>query len=179
MIPEEFAWLKDIKGNCILEKALDYYGVVEFPGDISNPMILSWAKQTKKEWYNEDKLDWCGIFISYIVDACGYSIPQRSNRSLSWIDWGVDVTDNPEPGDIIIFKKEGISGHIGLYVKEEENHYWVLGGNQNLQGKDSVNIKKIKKRKFVRICKPEIKQDETSQNQITPESQEGGTDTGA
>lgn len=170
MIPEEFAWLKEIKGNCILEKALDYYGVVEFPGDINNPMILSWAKQTKKEWFTKDEYDWCGIFISYIVHSCGFPIPQRSNRSLSWIDWGVEVTE-PRPGDIIIFKKEGISGHIGIFIKEEEDHYWVLGGNQNLEGKDSVNIKKLKKRKFVRICRPE--QNETSKNQITPESPEG------
>ena len=175
MIPEEFQWLRDIKDNCILQKALDYYGVVEFPGDINNPMILSWAKQTKKEWFTKDEFDWCGIFLSYVVVSCGFDIPQRSNRSLSWIDWGEEVKE-PQPGDIIILKKEGISGHIGLFVREEVHHYWVLGGNQNLEGRDSVNIKKIKKRKFVRTCRPinqQIQTDETSKDKETPTSEEG------
>lgn len=164
-LPKEFEWVLEQTSSCLLSTAIKYYGVEEIPGEESNELIIKWAKSTGKTWYDKDSLHWCGIFISYVVQECGYIIPEQSNRALSWIAWGEEIKE-PVPGDILIFKYKGIRGHIGLFIEEEGEYYWVLGGNQRKGQKDSVNIKRIKKSKCVYICRPtKIEQNEISKDQ--------------
>jgi uncharacterized protein (TIGR02594 family) len=151
---DKFYWLLDIKNNCLIEKAIECLDIVEFPGISNNPVIASWAEEVNApSKYKEDKTPWCALFMSYIVHSCGYDLPKGSTKSLNWLEWGGTI-EIPEIGDILIYKKR-IGGHIGLFVEEDGDYYWTLGGNQSRkEGQDSVNIKRIKKSKCVRICRP-------------------------
>lgn len=55
-------------------------------------------------------------------------------------------------GDILVFTRNG-GGHVGLYVGETSNSYYVLGGNQS----DRINITRIAKSRLHSIQRPEYK----------------------
>lgn len=45
----------------------------------------------------------------------------------------------PMLGDVLVFARGRVSGHVGVYVGEDATAYHVIGGNQG----DSVSIKRI------------------------------------
>lgn len=174
-LPEEFMWLKDVTGPPILVEALKFYGVSEVPGEQSNPIILGWVEEIgAPDGRKDESVAWCATFISNVIKNCGYEIPtERPFKSRSWIDWG-DPVEKPEVGDILIFRRKGGRGHIGLYVGETEESYWVYGGNQSAPDvPDSVSIKLLSKLKCVAIRRPheepKIQEDETSENKESPQ----------
>ena len=59
----------------------------------------------------------------------------------AWLDFGVPC--EPKKGAVMVFTRAG-GGHVALYEREDDNYYYVSGGNQS----DGVNLTAISKAKF-------------------------------
>lgn len=143
--------LKKIEPPRMIREAMALYGTIEYAGVGNNPIILSWAKETKTktdDWYNSDSIAWCGLFMAVVAQRAGYELPNQHLRALQWASFGRKVSE-AVLGDVLVFKRNG-GGHVGLYVGETLNEYYVLGGNQS----DRVCITRIKKDRIYDIRRP-------------------------
>lgn len=149
-LPKQYEWLNAEPGPRILREALKTYGTIEKPGAGSNPSILAWAKATGQDKiYKDDSTAWCGLWTAYVALQAGWDIPVNPLGARNWLSWGVPQK-SAGLGDILIFwrgKRTGWSGHVGMYVGEDNESYHVLGGNQS----DQVNIKRISKSRILGI----------------------------
>ena len=55
-------------------------------------------------------------------------------------------------GDILIFSRKG-GNHVGTYVGENKNHFYVFGGNQS----NTTNITLISKDRCIGVRRPVYK----------------------
>jgi uncharacterized protein (TIGR02594 family) len=110
-------------------------GVKEEEGPLNNGRIIQYHKACDSK-YTSDSISWCSSFINFCLQQAG-GRGTRSAMARSFLSWGKKVT-KPKAGDLVIFSRgtDGISGHVGFYVKESKSHISVLGGNQS----DAVNI---------------------------------------
>ncbi|MCC6156154.1 MAG: TIGR02594 family protein, partial [Candidatus Hydrogenedentes bacterium] len=56
----------------------------------------------------------------------------NSPAARSFLNWGVPL-HAPIPGCVVVYwrdKPEGWTGHVHLYVREDETHIYGIGGNQ-------------------------------------------------
>lgn len=81
--------------------------------------------------------EWCGGFVqamlsySNIRGPFGASDTQKWPWAFSWKDWGTDASDNPQPGDVLVFKWANGGGHVTFYDHmEDDNLYHFTGGDQ-------------------------------------------------
>lgn len=150
LLPKQFAWLAAEPGPRILVEALKTYGTIEKPGPGSNPSILAWAKATGHDKiYRNDATAWCGLWVSYVVLQAGWDLPVNPLGARNWLGWGVPQKQ-AGLGDILVFWRgypKGFQGHVGMYVGEDDDAYYVLGGNQG----DAVSIKRIAKSRLLGI----------------------------
>lgn len=75
---------------------------------------------------------WCAAFLNDIFTECGVK-GTGSNMARSFLDIGEHISE-PRPGDIMVFwrvEKDSPWGHAGLYVYEDADQYYILGGNQD------------------------------------------------
>lgn len=159
-IPAEYQFLLEEKYPYILIKALELYGIKEKPGPQDNPVILEWAEEVKEYLgapYQHDSIPWCGLFMAVCAKRAGYTPPKIAIRAKEWAKFGAP-SDVPKLGDILVFNRAG-GGHVGLYVGEDQDFFYVLGANQ----KDSVCIVKIRKDRLVcaRQCRWKVAQPPT------------------
>lgn len=144
--------LKTIQPPRMIREAMVLYGTTEFAGPRSNSVITSWAKETKTkedDWYNTDSIPWCGLFIAVVAQRAEKALPKGILSALSWSNFGTKVND-AILGDVLVFKRTG-GGHVGLYVGESKQYYYVLGGNQS----DKVCITRIAKNRIFSINRPD------------------------
>ena len=157
MTPEApFEFLADEPAPRMLLEALKLYGTTEVVGEKHNATILGWADELGRyqsnlkwldEWYDNDEIPWCGLFVGIVAARAGKPVQGDMMSARGWLDWGNPV-DVPKLGDVLVFwrgKKDGTSGHVGLYVGEDDENYYVLGGNQSNQ----VNVAKLDKDRFL------------------------------
>ena len=88
---------------------------------------------------------WCAAFVNKSLEMAG--IPGTDSLlARSFLNYGVP-TDNPQMGDLVVFKRGGPSwqGHVGFYVDEDETKIYVLGGNQG----NKVSIRGYPKKDFL------------------------------
>lgn len=146
-LPSAYAWLSKEGAPRILVEALKLYGTRETAGPKSNADILQWAQEIGgwiADFYKEDEIPWCGLFIAICALRAGYPFNQKALGAKEWVNWGQQSPgNNPELGDVVIFTRKG-GGHVGLYVGEDAEAYHVLGGNQS----DEVNIARLSKDRF-------------------------------
>jgi uncharacterized protein (TIGR02594 family) len=71
--------------------------------------------------------------------------------ALNWRNFGKPVA-SPELGDVMVKFRNG-GGHVTLYVGEDGEHYYGLGGNQN----DQVCISKFPKHQMISFRRPAYK----------------------
>lgn len=116
-------------------------GVAEFPGIRNNARILLYHSTTSLH-SDQDSVPWCSSFVNYCVTQAGMHGTNNA-RARSWHDrnWGVDVTESPQEGDIVVFSRTGGDakngdGHVGFWLGSGEGLIRVLGGNQG----DRVSI---------------------------------------
>lgn len=119
-------------------------GTKEFAGAPSNPVILAWANELGlSASYTNDGVAWCGLFVGHVMDSVvNDPLPKNPLGARAWLTYGVAC--DPGYGAILVFwrgSKSGWQGHVGFYVGEDANYYYVLGGNQN----DTVCVSKIAK----------------------------------
>ncbi|RJG52497.1 TIGR02594 family protein [Sphingobium terrigena] len=83
-----------------------------------------------------DETAWCSSFVNYCVEQAGLK-GTDSKWARSWHDggWGEAVTDDPRPGDIVVWRRQSASGdggHVGFFVEKiGSDTIRVLGGNQS------------------------------------------------
>jgi len=121
----------------ILDRALDFYGLREIPGEKNNPTILKFFTDVGHKWVQSDETAWCSAFINWLAWDLRLS---RSGEldARSWLNVG-EETPVPNKGDIAILWRESIDswkGHVGLYIRSNDSYIWLLGGNQS----NEVNI---------------------------------------
>jgi uncharacterized protein (TIGR02594 family) len=116
------------------------FGIREVPGPKHDSRILGWLKKLGA-WWADDETPWCGVFVAYCMQANGIAFPKAYYRAKEWESWGSLLRrDRLAPGAVLVFHRSG-GGHVGFYVGEDRNHYYVLGGNQS----NAVNVVKIAK----------------------------------
>jgi uncharacterized protein (TIGR02594 family) len=111
--------------------------VREVPGSGNNPRIVMYHATTDTG-SDSDAVAWCSSFVNYCVEQAGLT-GTNSKWAMSWHDdeWGRDVTDAPQEGDIVVFRRrEGngsgpvAGGHVGFLIEVLSDGFRILGGNQ-------------------------------------------------
>jgi len=142
-------WIPSVPDVPWMGKAKLLEGTKEVPGAPSNPDILAWAKYLGVSGaYTNDGIAWCGLFVGYVMKRYvpGDTLPKNILGARQWLEFGKKV--EPAYGAILVFWRgspSGWQGHVGFYVGEDDNNYYVLGGNQS----DTVNVSKIAKSRLL------------------------------
>jgi len=115
----------------ILHEMLRHYGVKEVVGDKHNPDILAMFAEIGFDWVKDDETAWCSAALNYFCFKLGY---ERSGKldARSWLKMK-EIVLKPSLGDIVIFWRgnpESWMGHVGLYISEDLDNIYTLGGNQ-------------------------------------------------
>jgi len=132
------------KLDTIIE-ALNYVGHEAQFGPLHNSVILDFFKSFGFGGIKNDETAWCSAFVGSVLSRMGL----RTNANLlarSWLN-ALPKTDSPRMGDICILwrdKKDGIFGHVGFFIRKDDNFVYLLGGNQgNKVGIDKFPISRV------------------------------------
>ena len=88
--------------------------------------------------------------MAIVAKRADKSIDKTTLAAKSWVNFGTVVNTNDAVlGDTLIFSRKG-GGHVGTYVGESTDSFFVLGGNQS----DKVNITRILKNRLFAIRRP-------------------------
>ena len=130
----------------IVEQGLKYYGVKSIPGELHEENIVGFFNKSGHLEIKDDETPWCSAFINAICSDL--NLPKSGLlNARSWLKMGKEITV-PEMGDIVIFWRESPTswkGHVAIFIKEDDQSVWVLGGNQGNQ----VNILEFPKSKIL------------------------------
>ena len=115
----------------LLLKALTQYGIKEVPGKENNPDIIKYfdVLGDGKQW--TDEFAWCSAFINWACIEAGKESSGALNAR-SWLAVGRPVTI-PMLGDIVVYWRvspDSWKGHVGIYIADEDEIIYTLGGNQ-------------------------------------------------
>ena len=136
----------------VIEKALSYYGQREKDGAGSNPVILEIIKRWARWVTDDSKIAWCSIFVNDVCAQLGLPHTRKLNAK-SWLEIGIPVElEDANIGDVVVFWRESINswkGHVGFYIRHDDNVIWVLGGNQE----NAVNIKPYSRKRLLGVRK--------------------------
>jgi uncharacterized protein (TIGR02594 family) len=148
-LPAQYQWLSRESSPRILVEFLKIHGVVEAPGALNNPIILQWANAIGLgHVYKSDAIAWCGLTMGYVAAQAGWDHAPRGNAlwARNWAAWGTPVERGEEMlGDVLVFERGKVSGHVGEYVGEDPEAFHVIGGNQS----DRVKITRIHRGRLI------------------------------
>jgi hypothetical protein len=104
-------------------------------------------RQMFGSWYGFNGAAWCAIFVTYCFVQAGDKRTFRRGSRSAWSQWplnmarsnayGLSITYNPEPGDIVVYTHG--QGHIGIFDKwidRSRGHFQTVEGNTSV-GNDS------------------------------------------
>ena len=129
----------------ILKIALSQYGITEIKGDIDNPEVMKYYHETGRTWVNHDETPWCDAFLDWCAMKAGLKFSPGLNAR-GWLEIGenvpaelVDMLALEIPIVTVLWRVSVDSeyGHVGLFVRRNEESIWLLGGNQGI---GQVNI---------------------------------------
>lgn len=110
------------------------WNVKEIPGKSHNPRILKYFDEIGHEWVDDDETAWCSAFANWVCMMAGARRSHELNAR-SWLKYDVGFeTSSPVLGDIVVLwrdQKDSWKGHVGFYIREDDNYIYVLGGNQD------------------------------------------------
>ena len=113
-----------------LEIAFGEVGVSANPPGSSNPRITEYHAGTNIAGY-DDKVSWCSSFVNWSLAGAGV-VGTGSALARSWLNWG-EPLEQPVLGCIAVLWREAPTswrGHVGYYLREDDEHVYLLGGNQ-------------------------------------------------
>lgn len=125
-----------------LSTARKYIGQKEVKGAKHNPTILKWWIAIRAP-FTDDETPWCAGFVGGVLEECGIK-SSRAAYARSYLTWGQPLR-YPVLGAILVFERGPRNGHVGFYVGEDKDTYYVLGGNQG----DTVSITRIAKARLL------------------------------
>lgn len=158
-LPPAYGWIDDLRPlPRMLQEARKLFGTFEFAGPADNPLILGWAKEVGlAKSYNDDAIPWCGLFMAVVAKRAGKAVVDGPLWARSWATFG-NAADEAKLGDVLVFRRDQGSGHVGLYVGEDSGAFHVLGGNQS----DGVTITRIARDRCIAIRRPTYRKAPTS-----------------
>lgn len=146
----------------IVAAALDYIHLREVKGEGNNPEILNFFRTAGHSWVEKDSYAWCSVFMCHVMKQAGLPHP-GTTRARNWLEywpwvgrslWSANLCHQAatvfeperymELGDVVVLYRRGKNsryGHVGIFIRQDEDYIWVLGGNQN----DKVCIKRYPK----------------------------------
>lgn len=143
--------------DLLLKIAEHEIGTKEIPGVKNNPRILHYAARSGLNWVKNDETSWCGIFMGFCIaeiPECMRNFDYPTTKAATarqWLNAGIPVPEGKKrPGDIVVFWRESKSswkGHVAIYIREDENNIYCLGGNQ----RNSVSIQPYTKKRLLGI----------------------------
>jgi uncharacterized protein (TIGR02594 family) len=104
-----------------------YRGVKEIPGALHNPYIVEAHGHTSLK-ARDDETPWCSSIVCLWFEKNGIR-STRSAAAASWRTWGQEL-EYGVPGCVVIMTRTG-GNHVGLYLGEDSQGVYVLGGNQD------------------------------------------------
>jgi len=117
----------------VLTEALSRIGIKEFSGKHSNsPSIMRWLRSLMPNAAS-DEINWCSAFVADVVRTALDIEPDVDVSARSWLRYG-EITTTPQIGDIVIFWRGSPAsweGHVAIYIRENSQYVYVLGGNQS------------------------------------------------
>ena len=126
-----------------MDYARTLLGVHEVPGPKHSPTIMGWIKRLGSRVLGinvtDDETAWCGTFAAYVMYQSGLGAPPVAVRASTWSNYGRGLL-HPRLGCIMVFVRPG-GGHVGFYDGEDDEAYYILGGNQS----NAVTITRIAK----------------------------------
>lgn len=97
---------------------------------------------------------WCKYFADWCLSQAGYAVPPKSGMARSYLNWGNERQGEPQLGDIVVLwrgpKDDGVTGHVGFYIRQDKDYVYLLGGNQG----DAVTEAKFLRSKILGIRYP-------------------------
>lgn len=165
-LPATYAALGREPGPLMLLEALKLHGTLELKGPGNNPEIVKWADEVAAasrspynnwaaDWYNDDSIPWCGLFMAVVAVRASQGRPERMPpdkylAAASWANYGRGMQIHTAAlGDVLVFTRSG-GGHVGIYVGEDDTAFHVLGGNQS----DAVTVTRILKSRCTAVRRP-------------------------
>lgn len=132
----------------MIREGMRTHGTTEVYGAGNNAAIIQWGKELGiGSWYKKDSIPWCGVWMAKTAKDADKDYPSAFYRAQSWLQFGERAYD-PSIGDVLVFErgvKGSGKGHVGLYVGETNDYFYVLGGNQ----RDTVKVSRISKDRFM------------------------------
>ena len=113
-----------------MDAAFAEVGVSTCPPGSSNPRITQYHAHTNIAGY-DDKASWCSSFVNWSLAQAGIA-GTGSALARSWLTWG-DAIDAPRVGCIVVLSRDdptGWKGHVGFFLRADEENLYLLGGNQ-------------------------------------------------
>lgn len=116
-------------------RAVSLQGLTEIVGPIHNEAIIQFYDDVGHSWVQDDETPWCAAFVGSCLERSGLT-STRDLAARSYLEWGVNSSDNPRVMDIVIFSRgdKPWLGHVGFLAKpykKGDRSVYVLGGNQN------------------------------------------------
>lgn len=117
----------------MIHKALTQYGIKEIQGPVSNnPEIIKYFVASSQLWVKTDETAWCSAFVNWVAKETGHEYTGELNAR-SWLKVGEPIEHFQRVGDVVVLwrvSKKDWRGHVGLFISEDEDYIWILGGNQ-------------------------------------------------
>lgn len=110
--------------------ALGEIGVSTYAPGLSNPRITAYHAGTNIAGY-DDKASWCSSFVNWSLAQAGIT-GTGSALARSWLEWG-EPLQAPVTGCIAVLSRDdpaGWKGHVGFFLRADDLHVHLLGGNQ-------------------------------------------------
>jgi uncharacterized protein (TIGR02594 family) len=120
------------------KKGIKDLGTLEYVGPKSkkkpNPRVEGWIADIGGKRMNSITTPWCAYWIGHCLKEAGHP-HTGSGMARSYLKWGKPVElSEAEPGDIIVSWRgkydDGVTGHVTMFVKQEGDTIYGLGGNQ-------------------------------------------------
>ena len=118
--------------DTLLKTALSQIGIKEIRGAKDNPEVLKYFNALGFNGSKlKDETSWCAAFINWCLKQACLQY-QNTLTARSFLKIG-EVVTVPRIGDIVVFWRESKTswkGHVALYIREDEDFIYCLGGNQ-------------------------------------------------
>jgi len=78
--------------------------------------------------YDPTAQPWSGLFMAFVFAQIGVEPPADFLAPKAWAAFGTALSE-PAMGSIVVLDRD--VPHVGIYLGEDANYYFLLGGNQN------------------------------------------------
>lgn len=110
--------------------ALKDIGIAEIPGPTHNTRIIEYNKHVKYGSATDEEA-WCAKAMNCWLEEAGFK-GTNSPAARSFMSWGQPL-HSPVRGCLVVYwrdKPDGWTGHVHLYLAENDTQIKGLGGNQ-------------------------------------------------